>query len=279
MWSTREQQLILKTQVNSENAPISSVCFSSLEEYTFFASSGTIVSQFDIRNVITPTRVMNENLDDINQITIDEKGKYLAACDDSGTIKVIDLERGKIFKTLSRIHTNACNSVQFRPRRPYELFSGGFDKLMVHWDFTRAKVIQKINATASTEDGPSMLYNPPYVYSLAVSPDGSYVASGLGDSTIGMYRFTERGNAITEASLQNAHSLVVSQVVFMSSETLISGGNDCKICIWQLPDEKKTKPQLRHVLKHVGKINWLSTAGRKLFVADISNTITEYNIE
>jgi WD40 repeat protein len=70
------------------------------------------------------TAVMDFNTDEINQIRVNEKGAFVAACDDSGEIKVMDVRKGHaLFKTL-RGHDNICASIVFRPRTSWDLLSG-----------------------------------------------------------------------------------------------------------------------------------------------------------
>ena len=69
------------------------------------------------------------NKEEINQISVNEKGEYLAACDDDGEIKIIDLRQDNLFKALPARHSNICSSVQFRLQRPWQILSAGLDLL------------------------------------------------------------------------------------------------------------------------------------------------------
>lgn len=40
------------------------------------------------------------------KVVVSQDGKYLAACDDSGEAKIIDIEQGKLAHTLARRHKN-----------------------------------------------------------------------------------------------------------------------------------------------------------------------------
>ena len=67
---------------------------------------------------------MNE--EEINCLSLNETENLLASADDSGTIKILDLENKKISRSLKR-HSNICASVAFRPQRPQSLVSCGLD--------------------------------------------------------------------------------------------------------------------------------------------------------
>ena len=57
----------------------------------------------------------------------------ISACDDSGVVKIIDTQKGSLYKTLRGRHSNICNSVQFRPRSMWNVASGSLDCSAVLW--------------------------------------------------------------------------------------------------------------------------------------------------
>jgi hypothetical protein len=54
------------------------------------------------------------NQDDVNQIVLNRKGTMLAAADDTGDVKVIDVEKHKLHKTLRGTHQNVRTETRER---------------------------------------------------------------------------------------------------------------------------------------------------------------------
>jgi WD40 repeat protein len=67
------------------------------------------------------------NRDEINQVAVNRKGTFLAAADDSGEVKIVDLATNSVFKTLRGVHKNICSGVQFHPKKIWEVATGGLD--------------------------------------------------------------------------------------------------------------------------------------------------------
>jgi WD40 repeat protein len=93
----------------------------------------------------SPLHTYSFNSEEINQVAVNHKGTFLAAADDSGEIKVINLQNHKLFKTLQGVHSNICSSAVFHPRRPWEVVSGGLDSKIVKWDFSRGRPLHVVD--------------------------------------------------------------------------------------------------------------------------------------
>ncbi|KAG9448210.1 hypothetical protein H6P81_014338 [Aristolochia fimbriata] len=158
--------------------PISSVCFKSGFEDVIYASSGTKVISFDVREASAwkPLDSYNYNNDEINQVTFRSKSSFLAAADDSGDVKIIDTNQQCLYKTLRAGHTNICSSVQFLPWRPWEVVTGGLDAKFVIWDFSRGRPLRVVDFGMPDTDrskcnsDTSQCFNPPFVHAITV-PD------------------------------------------------------------------------------------------------------------
>jgi len=87
---------------------INSVSFSPTKDHIVYAASSNLICSYDLRNpdvlIKSPVAKFDFNTEEVNQISI--KDSHLAACDDSGEIKIIDLDKGAVAKTLRRQHTN-----------------------------------------------------------------------------------------------------------------------------------------------------------------------------
>ena len=53
------------------------------------------------------------NSDEINEIKVSSDNKFLASCDDTGKIVIIDIKNNKLHKVLSQKHTNVFKRNSF----------------------------------------------------------------------------------------------------------------------------------------------------------------------
>ncbi|GBG81838.1 hypothetical protein CBR_g34019 [Chara braunii] len=183
---------------------VTSVRFSMSGDHILYAAAGTVVYAFDVRKGggdTEPIRTFKVAGEEVNQVTLNRKGNFLAAADDIGEVKVVDLRTNSVFKTLRRGHSNICTSVQFHPRRPWEVVSGGLDSRILKWDFSTGRVRKEWNLSAeSTLDdseaegvGQSRMCNPPMVHALAVCEEdcasdvSSLLVAGRGDGAVAVY--------------------------------------------------------------------------------------------
>lgn len=233
LWS-RDGTLNHKLHAENEDC-CTCVYISRTKNNIFYASLGNCVKIFDSRNLQSAIKSYQFNDDEINQIVVDEKEGFLAACDDSGEVKVISLQEDRLYKTLRRKHTNICATVCFRVRKPWEIFSGGMDCNLIHWDFSRPKCRNQFNIQ-ELQDVPSDLgaymVNPPFVHSLSMSPDGKYLACALENGFVSVFDASKKN--IAEVCNLHAHTQGVSQVSFISESKLLTGGNDCLVTSWDL---------------------------------------------
>ncbi|KAK3699370.1 hypothetical protein QZH41_006548 [Actinostola sp. cb2023] len=158
---------------------ITSVSFCKQRPEQLFCSSGTKVFNYDLRTLSSPICEFDYNEDEINQIVIHDRGQFLAACDDTGAVRIIDLQQKKLFKTLNRCHSNICSSVQFRPQRPWDLVTGGMDFKVVYWDFSSGRVTNEVNVQEAGSDDEKYFINPPFVHSVHMNNSRDF-AAGLG---------------------------------------------------------------------------------------------------
>jgi WD40 repeat protein len=288
---------------------ITSVACSQRRPDLIYVAVGAQIPALDLKQLDTPLFTFRFNEEEINQLVLNEKEEYLAACDDSGHIKVINLFDKRVHKTL-RKHTNICATVAFHPRRPWDLFSGGYDSKLIQWDFSRGRsvcVIDMEELGVHGGESSSYLINPPFVHSLATSNTGQYMACGTEGATIQLFHINKYNPEyfVTLCS----HTQGVSQVHFPKSkpEHLVSGGNDGKILVWDMSrlsscstvsnglpsidsSNNQASSQAAHqpvpsntpifTIDHGGKVNWLTSINRNnetfLIVADNMNKVMIY---
>jgi len=302
LWAPEGQLLTSYTQDDSE---CTSAVFSHNNPHIVYAAFGEEVHMLDLNRSKDPVFVFKSNQDEVNQLVLDSKDKFLAAGDDSGEVKVYGLQDRKVFKSLRHKHTNICSTVSFRPGRPWELLSGGLDCRLVHWDFSKPKCLHQFNTQqlfATPGESPHMI-NPPFVHHIATSPSGAIVACALEN---GQLPILDASNKKMEPKYALfAHRLGVSQVQFANEDILISAGNDSTVVKWDLSKAELFDPgchqasgDLQNIassaeeekyisitslcqlktLQRSCKINWMAIystdTALKLFIADQTTDIS-----
>ncbi|XP_077205195.1 WD repeat-containing protein 53 isoform X2 [Paroedura picta] len=241
-----------------------------------------------------------------------------AVADDSGAIKIIDLESKKLSRCLSR-HSNICTSAVFRPQRPQCLVSSGLDMKVMLWNLkkTRPLCIKSLQEEEAEDQSAGQLFNPPLVHSLSVSTCGNIFGCGAEDGKIRIFRVI--GTKFEQEMAFKGHSLGVSQVCFLpelEAYWLVTGGNDGKVLLWnvsndlgkqKIPVKTIHKQKIRMptstkkvdkmnaevtnegvpispklTIEHGEKVNWISCTeikgSRRILIADQTSSISVYPI-
>ncbi|KAG0046565.1 WD repeat-containing protein 53 [Gryganskiella cystojenkinii] len=137
---------------------VTSTTFTPADEHTIYVGSGHKIYTYDLRmeslllSVDKSSKVYGGAEDEINQIDINYRATYLAACDDSGDVRVLDLKTDKWMRPLERKHQNIAMTVQFVPKKELQALTGGMDKLVVAWDFYKGRATQLIETVTKKND-------------------------------------------------------------------------------------------------------------------------------
>lgn len=255
LWDQASGKVIYKTSHNGgsggirgmiPDGDVTSVCFSRTQPHNLYCSVDSTICLYDTRCMDAMVTKFQYNKEEINQLTLHPKDTYLAACDDSGHVRIVDVQQRKLYKTLRR-HTNICSSICFHPKLPWHLASGGLDCAVFTWDFSRGKVFNSLNTQElNHEDSTSAQQtayscNPPLVHSVSYSPSGTLLACGLENSMVHVLDFPKRSEVRVKRTLKG-HTQGVSQVCFHGNDLLVSAGNDGRIILWDMTvyDEGKT---------------------------------------
>ena len=175
----------------------------------------------------------------INCLAVNEKEEYLAACDDDGDVIVVNITQERKAPKKLRGHKNICSSVTFRPKRPWDVLSAGYDQRVMQWDFSKAKILCDINIAevgVSPDEFDSYIVNPPFIASMSLSLDGRHLACGTASNVIKVFDSSKR--TLSYVATLNKHTAGVSCVHFSQFDpaALISGGVDCKCYFWNMND-------------------------------------------
>jgi WD40 repeat protein len=172
-----------------------------------------------------------------------------------GDLIKLDLKSGKVVANYEE-HRETITALDFSPDGKY-LASGSADDRLIVWGL------------ATGEDLLTMHQGNEYdVTTLAFSPDGKMIATGDGENQLKLWD-ADTGEALKSLK---GHEEPVSQVVFDSKGTLISGSWDKTLRVW---DEKKGQ-----VLKgHRSEITSLEVLGRDLYSASEDGIVMIWNLD
>ncbi|XP_012662359.1 WD repeat-containing protein 53 [Otolemur garnettii] len=231
---------------------VTSVLFSPSCPTKLYASHGETISILDVRSLKGILDYFHVNEEEINCLSLNETENLLASADDSGAIKILDLENKKVSRSLKR-HSNICSSVAFRPQRPQSLVSCGLDMQVMLWNLQKARPVWITNLQEDEAEemegpqSPGQLLNPALAHSVSVASCGNIFSCGAEDGKVRIFRVM--GVKCEQELGFRGHTLGVSQVCFLpESYLLLSGGNDGKIMLWDVSTEvkKKQKSAIKH---------------------------------
>ncbi|KAK3513596.1 hypothetical protein QTP70_026030, partial [Hemibagrus guttatus] len=251
---TQEGTLLSQLRLTSQDDATCTV-FSNTSPGLLYVSHGETVSILDPRSLKKPVEELKDvGEDEINSLSVSETGASLALADDSGAVRVVDLQTGKVSRTL-RKHTNICSSVAFRPQRPQSLVSAGLDmqfsflsliiQLML-WNLQKARPVWTYSLQESVEEDErsqqraGQLFNPPLAHCVSVAACGNILACAAEDGRVHLAR-VGAGSRLEQQGALKAHSQGASQAHFLNFMPhpywLATGGNDGVVALWDLSEE------------------------------------------
>ncbi|XP_075793314.1 WD repeat-containing protein 53 isoform X1 [Pelodiscus sinensis] len=243
---------------------VTCVVFSPTCPSRLYTSHGETISVLDVRFLKGPAECFHLNEEEINCLSVNETDSVLAAADDSGAIKIVDLENKKVSRSLRR-HSNICSSVAFRPQRPQSLVSCGLDMKVMLWNLQKARplwttTLQETEAEEVGQQSAGQFFNPPLAHSLSVAACGNVFSCGAEDGKIRIFRVT--GVKFEQELGFKAHTLGVSQVLFLPDVYwLLSGGNDGRVLLWDVGSE--AGKQLKSPVKSIHRRKARTSASPK----------------
>ncbi|XP_020517775.1 WD repeat-containing protein 53 isoform X3 [Amborella trichopoda] len=274
-------------------APVASICFRPGKEDILYASSGSEIKSFDVHMASSqkPLETFNYNKEDINQIAVSFNSSFLAAADDSGDVKIIDIHQQCLYKTLRTGHTSICSSVQFLSWRPWEALTGGLDAKFVIWNFSRGRPCKNLDFVAR---GDGVIDVIDIESELSGSKEKTHKSRSK--SNLIPRQTTETSNKSQGKGLQldyasGGHTAGVSCVAFSRfgeiGKFIVSGGNDASVKIWDwykshnnLESSCSVDP-LQLTINSGKKVNWLCTTpndSENVVVCDTSKIVKVYTV-
>ncbi|XP_016360991.1 WD repeat-containing protein 53 [Sinocyclocheilus anshuiensis] len=244
----------------SADDDVTCVAFSPSTPCMLYASHARTVSVLDTRNLKTAvTELADVGEEEINWLSVNESGALLAAADDSGAVRVVDLQLEKVIRTL-RKHDNICSSVTFRPHRPQSLVSAGLDMQAMLWNLPKVRPLWTFSLQEDAHpQRAGQMFNPPLTHCVDAASCGNVFACAAEDGCIHLLRVSE-DSRLRERGMFKAHSQGASQAHFISFLShpywLATGGNDGLVALWDLSEDalvanerkrknRKKKPKAR----------------------------------
>eukprot|EP00112_Aurelia_sp_Birch-Aquarium-sp1_P002245 Seg1244.2 transcript_id=Seg1244.2/GoldUCD/mRNA.D3Y31 product="WD repeat-containing protein 53" protein_id=Seg1244.2/GoldUCD/D3Y31 len=223
---------------NVDENEVPSAIFSRENEHIIYLASNNSIFTFDMRNGEKIIHTFQANEDEINQLVACKN--HLAACDDSGEVKIFDTTNNRVLRTLRNKHKNICSSLCFRNGFANELVSGGLDCQLILWNYSKIKALNSSNTQdifkASADDS-GYMFNPPLINAIDCTKDGTGLACSLGNGAIMLYEITKSRKLIPAEILKHHSSIGATSIKLLDFEDehcLISGGNDCKLNVIKL---------------------------------------------
>lgn len=211
----------------------------------------------------------------VSCVTFSPDGQTLASGNIDATIKLWQLNSGKVHSTLKG-HGWDVNSVAFS-RDGKILVSGGLDGAIKIWNWRTRELLHTLNRPSPSDLIGSLVSwfdsSVGAIWSVAISPEGQMIASGGSDQPIMLW------NAGTGKLLRTLteHSGKVFSVTFSpNGKLLASGGDDNTLRIWNYQTG-----ELLQTLGHLGPVHCVafSSDSQTLVSGSADTTINVWHID
>ncbi|WP_427156957.1 WD40 repeat domain-containing protein [Aliinostoc sp. HNIBRCY26] len=205
-------------------------------------------------------KTLNGHADAVWSVVLTKNGQTLVSASADQTIKVWNLNTGKVVRTLSG-HSNIVRAIALSADEK-TLVSGGGDSTIKVWNFQTLELMRTITL------------DPVPVWSLAISNDGQILVSGNGDGTIKAWNL-HTGKLLH--TFVGHRGRVFSVAMSPDGKTFATGGIDKTVKIWDLQTGKLVK----EIPKHEDAVRAVifSRDGQTLASASWDQTIKLWNVQ
>ncbi|MGK7924706.1 MAG: protein kinase [Spirulina sp.] len=234
--------------------------YSSWHAYQYTLPLLTRETQLEKGKAIAIAKTLTEHQSFVNDLTISPDSRFLISASADKTIKVWELETGKLLNTLTG-HTSFVNALAMT-------FDGNFiigasaDKTIRIWDLESGELVKTLSGHTNSVDA------------IAMSPDGQFLVSTGADKTIRVWDL-ESGEI---RHVLQEHSGFINEIAISSDgTTLVSGSADESLKVWNL----KTGERLHSLRGHSSFINAIAISpnGKTLASGSADKTIKIWDLQ
>jgi WD40 repeat protein len=146
-------------------------------------------------------------------------GKTIATASGNGVVQLWDLDTEACLTNFSG-RTKRFLAASF-DQTGQQVIAGRDDGLVLSWSLSDQSVIPDVQYIGHRD----------IIRWIAISPSNNYIATASHDGTVRLWD-RQTGECL---NIMTAHSSWVNRVFFLDEQTIVSGGEDGKICHWKLP--------------------------------------------
>lgn len=196
----------------------------------------------------------------VHTVTVSPDGQNFASSSLDRTIKLWDLNTGKLLQTLEG-HTSAVHTIIFSSDGQ-QIASSSHDGTIKLWNLNTGKALR----TFTGHEG--------HVHSIVLTPDERTLVSGSGDGTIKLWN-VETGKQIRTLYARSGH--VNSVTLSPDSRVIASGSREGPLELWEL----NTGKQIRSLPAHSSYVNFvaISPDGQTLVSSSLDGPIELWNLK
>lgn len=173
---------------------------------------------------------MEHHTDWVNDIVLCGGGRNLISASSDTTVKVWNAHKGFCMSTL-RTHKDYVQALAYAKDKE-QVASAGLDKAIFLWDVNTLTALTASNNTVTTS---SLCGNKESIYSLAMNPSGTVIASG---STENVIRFWDPRTCLRLMKLKGHSDNIKALVVSKDGNRCLSGSSDGTIKLWSIGEQR-----------------------------------------
>lgn len=267
-------------------ASVNSVCFSPDGRMFATASSDRSIIVWDTRT-LAPLKRLFSRAFRFESLAFDHSGLRLAAGDELGKGRIIDLSSSRINVETFPWHEQKISGIQFSAD-DRTVYSAGFDNRLVEFDLSEERVVKSTTYRQYVSLGDAFLkllgaHRDPFAWlnAVAVSPSGRYVTTG------GSWKEAEQRRQPQNILFMDAadrdlklksHQGGISSMTFVS-DYLLATGHHNMLYLWNYdPADRKFYYRENHQSKNAN-ITAIVPKGKDTLLLNTGHQVTWYDLK